>query len=415
MTNPAATPEPQPPRPGRRLFLTTAVAAGAGGLTAGAGVVTPRPANGSNDNNTVTDPLRQIVPYAGVHQAGIETVPPAHLVFAAFDLDIQDRGELRVLLRRWTEAIAALTTGRTVADDTGEATDIGPAALTVTIGVGPGVFDDRFGLSGRAPRSLRPLPLFRGDRIDPAISGGDLMVQACAEDPTVALHAVRQLTRLADGMARVRWTQRGFGATAAERARQTPRNLFGQLDGTNSPPPGSRAFGNAAWVPGDAEPDWLRGGSFLIARKIRMDLDAWDAASRSVQERALGRRTDNGAPLSGGSEHTPPNFAVRDVGGRPVIDARSHVRLSHPAFHRGAAMVRRGYSYAEGPDPATGNDAGLFFIAYVADIDRQFTPVQRLLAEQDRLAEFTTHLSSSVFAVLPGVDGHRYLGEALLR
>jgi deferrochelatase/peroxidase EfeB len=408
----SAAPVPEPAARGtsRRRFLAAVAAGGIAGLVTGCDSDPP-----GYDTATGTDPMQQVVSFTGPHQAGIATPAPAHLVFTAFDLTIRGRAALRALMRRWTDAIAQLTTGRSTESDTGETASSGPAALTITAGVGPTLFDDRFALTDRRPTALRPLPSFRGERIDPAISGGDLMVQACAEDPMVALHAVRQLTRLADGAARVRWTQRGFGASAAARAHQTPRNLFGQKDGTSNPAVGTPTFDSAVWLPDNTYPAWLRGGSYAVIRKIRMNLGAWDAIPQAEQERAVGRSKDTGAPLSGGGERTAPDFATAGSNGRPVIDVRSHVRLAHPAFNRGAAMLRRGYSYDDGLDASTGEaEAGLFFIAYVADLNRQFIPIQRRLADNDRLAAFTTHISSSVFAVLPGVHDGSYLGQPLL-
>jgi deferrochelatase/peroxidase EfeB/predicted lipoprotein with Yx(FWY)xxD motif len=362
------------------------------------------------------------VPFYGAHQAGVETAPPAHVVFAAYDLTGTDIRVLRRLLRTWTVAAAELTAGKPVGEvsggagppDSGEATGRGPASLTVTVGFGPAMFDDRFGLAAHRPPGLVPLPSFRGDRLDPAICGGDLMVQACAEDAMVAFHAVRQLTRLSAGTARVRWMQRGFGASAAEHAARTPRNLFGQKDGTDNPVPGTLGFASTVWVDGAGQPSWMRGGTYLCVRRIRMDLDRWDATPLQTQEAVIGRAKGSGAPLSGGAEHSAPDFAGRRGDGSFVIPADSHVRLSHPAFNAGAAMYRRGYSYDNGYDSSAARyDAGLLFLAFVADVDRQFVPVQAKLAGHDALNAFTAHVGSAVFAVPPGTPPGGYLGQSL--
>ena len=123
-------------------------------------------------------------------------------------------------------------------DDTGEAIGLPPRGLTITFGFGPGAVprrrrSDRFGLADRQPEALRDLPHFPGDHLDPARSRGDLCVQACAEDPQVAVHAIRNLARIGFGTVAVRWSQLGFGRTSTTSTSQsTPRNLFGFKDGT---------------------------------------------------------------------------------------------------------------------------------------------------------------------------------------
>lgn len=395
----------------------------AGGLGAGGALAAERLLTEAPTERPAPPADAGIVPFRGVRQAGIATPAPAHLAFTAFDVTTPDRGALTALLSTWTDAAERLTQGRPVAlpagpeqppADTGEATDSPPASLTLTFGIGPGLFDDRFGLAAARPPGFADLPAFPGDRLDPARSGGDLMVQACAEDAMVAFHAVRELARVGRGVVRPRWQQRGFGASAAARAEATPRNLFGQKDGTANPQPGTRTFDDAVWV-GEGGPAWLRGGSFLAVRRIRMDLETWDELSLRVQEQMLGRTKAAGGPLSGGGERTSPDFGVRGPDGTPLIPADSHVRLSNPAFHRGATMLRRPYSFDDGVDPVTGaRDAGLFFLAYVADLNRQFVPVQQELAERDRLNEVTTTVGSAVFAVLPGAAPGAVLGQELL-
>jgi deferrochelatase/peroxidase EfeB len=410
------------PQLSRRSLLGAGLA-GLGGAALGAGglELSTRDRNG-DPAGTRASVARSVVPFYGAHQAGVATPPPAHLLFATYDLTVTDVRRLRRLLQVWTAAAAQLTAGDPVSDraagagpvDTGEAAGRGPASLTVAFGLGSGVFDHRFGLSAQRPAGLSVLPPFPGDRLDPGLCGGDLMVQACAEDAMVAFHAVRALTRLAGGVARVRWMQAGFGASAAQHAAGTPRNLFGQKDGTDNPMPGTLGFAGTVWVDRGERPEWMRGGTYLCVRRIRMDLDRWDATPLPGQEAVIGRGKASGAPLSGGGEHSPPDFAARRADGSLVIPADSHVRLSHPAFNAGAAMYRRGYSYDNGYDPRSARcDAGLLFLAYVADVGRQFVPIQAKLADHDALNAFTTHVGSAVFAVPPGVPPGGYVGQSL--
>lgn len=357
------------------------------------------------------------VPFHGVHQAGISTSPPARLSFAAFDVLTDRRAELRELLRTWSAGAARMTAGlppwpgHRPADrpplDSGEALGLPVGGLTLTFGLGPGIFDRRFGLAAARPPGLRSLPSLPGDRLVPAYCGGDLMVQACAEEAVVAHHAIRQLARAGQGVVRLRWLQLGFGATArTRRTEQTPRNLFGMKDGTANPTVEDPDFDRVVWVPPGGAPAWLAGGSYLAVRKIRMHLERWDGSALGEQERVIGRRRTSGAPLSGGAEFTPPVLAA--------LPPHSHVRLAHPDLNGGARILRRGYNYDDGCGPDGRLDAGLFFLGYVADLDRQLVPVLRRLAARDALNEYVTHVASAVFAVPPGATPGGYVGETLL-
>ncbi|NTW40489.1 MAG: Dyp-type peroxidase, partial [Cellulomonadaceae bacterium] len=192
-------------------------------------------------------------PFTGRHQAGIVTPAQDRMYLAAFDLTTTSRADLTTLLQAWTTMAARLTQGLGAGEtgfasgpydappqDTGEAADLPPAGLTLTIGLGRSLFVgpagapvDRFGLADRLPDALVDLPHFPGDALDPARSDGDLVVQACADDPQVAVHAIRNLSRAAFGIAQIRWTQLGYGRTSTtSTAQSTPRNLFGFKDGT---------------------------------------------------------------------------------------------------------------------------------------------------------------------------------------
>ena len=372
--------------------------------------------------------------FHGDHQAGIVTAAQDRLVFAAFDVLTEDRAELAALLQRWTRAAEQLTRGEPVALDsepppvappldTGEAQDLSAARLTLTVGVGPSLFrddegEDRFGLADREPAELARLPHFPGDDLDPRRSDGDLCVQACADDPQVAFHAIRNLARLAFGVAAVRWTQLGFGRTSSTSTGQaTPRNLFGFKDGTaNLKAEDPAAIAEHVWVaPGDdPRAAWLAGGSYLVARRISMSIETWDRTSLLEQETLIGRDRPVGAPLSGGEEHSEPDLAATGPSGEPLLAPTSHVRLAHPSQNGGARMLRRGYNFTDGTDGLGRLDAGLFFLAFVRRPSRQFVPMQTRLAQEDGLMEYLEHTGSALFAVLPGVRPGGWLGETLL-
>jgi deferrochelatase/peroxidase EfeB len=363
------------------------------------------------------------VPFTGRHQAGIVTPAQDRLHFVAFDVTTDSREELVAVLRAWTDAARRMTAGRDAGpvgavdgqqyappDDTGEAIGLPAAGLTLTIGFGPTLFatadgTDRFGLAARRPAPLVELPSFPGDQIDPAISGGDLCIQACANDPQVAVHAVRNLVRLGVGVVSVRWSQLGFGRTSSTSTGQaTPRNLFGFKDGTNNlKSENDAALDRFVWVAdGDSGADWLAGGSYLVTRRIRMLIEPWDTSSLNEQEQTIGRTKGAGAPLGQRREFDPVDFSKK-VDGAPAVPPTSHVFLANPTNAK-TAILRRGYSFVDGSDGLGRLDAGLFFIAYQRDPETGFVQIQRNL-RLDAMNEYIRHTSSSVFACPPGLQG----------
>ncbi len=240
-------------------------------------------------------------------------------------------------------------------------------------------------------------------------------MQACAEDPQVAFHAIHVLTRLASTAATLRWQQMGFGRTSStSRSQQTPRNLMGFKDGTdNIRAEDTDAMNDFVWVqPGDG-PEWMSGGTYLIARRIQILFDVWDATSLEGQERVIGREKLSGAPLGGREEYDPVNLAA-ESNGEPRIPTDAHIRLASPSNNDNQRILRRGYSYSEPPEPGSGQiDAGLFFIAFQRDPRRQFIPLQRRLAASDALNHHTLHTASAIFACPPGVEPGGFVGEAL--
>ncbi|WP_111766697.1 iron uptake transporter deferrochelatase/peroxidase subunit [Nakamurella deserti] len=424
-----------PRRASRRRFLGGAALTAAG---AAAGVAASTALRGPSPVATAApltladlDALRAqaTVPFYGEHQAGITTAQQDRLMFASFDLVTGDPVAVAHLLGTWAAMAARFTAGQPVRSgdvrpeqpppDTGEASDLGPYSLTVTVGFGPGMFDERFGLAAKMPAALRPLDQLPGDSVlRPEISGGDLCVQACADDPQVVFHAIRNFARAARGVATMRWSQLGFGRASSTGAGQsTPRNLFGFKDGTNNIHADDTAATAAhVWVDASTDQPWMVGGSYLVARKIRMEIQSWDAAPLADQERTFGRVKTTGAPLSGGTEFTPLDLAaVAGTGSGPAIDVAAHARLASPEENGGVRMLRRGYNYTDGQDSRTGLlDAGLFFICFQRDAHEQFSVVQTRLGSSDLMNEYVAHVSSALFAVPPGLTGPGdWYGKAL--
>ncbi len=377
-------------------------------------------------------PAPEQIPFHGAHQAGILTPQQSHVYFAAFDVTTPHRDALIALLRGWTEAAERLTTGKTAAPlgadlsqpgaDSGEVLGLGAARLTLTFGFGPGMFErngaDRFGLAAFRPAALVDLPRFNGDQLVPERSGGDLAVQACADDPQVAFHAVRQLARLAYGTAQLRWVQAGFLPRTP--AGETPRNLMGFKDGTNNPAGDDAAA--TVWAGAEA-PSWLQGGSYLVARRIRIALEHWDRTEVDFQEQTMGRRKYSGAPLGANHEFDPLPLSGTDADGNPVIAENAHVRLGAAASTDGARILRRGYAYDDGVSITAERwppwrqgleyDAGLFFLAYQRDPRTGFIRIFETMAKLDALNQFTTHTGSALFACPRGVKAGEFIGEAL--
>jgi deferrochelatase/peroxidase EfeB len=417
----------QPPGMSRRGLLALG---GGVGLATGALVGGAVGANwlGGGTASPETDSLEY--PFFGEHQAGIVTPAQDRLHFAAYDVREQTtRDELIALLTDWTYAAGRLTMGLGVSakgafdggpylppDDTGEAADLGPSGLTITFGFGRSLFltddgQDRFGLADRLPPGFTGLPKMVNDFIDPALSGGDLCIQACANDPQVAVHAVRNLTRIGFGRTQMRWSQLGFGRTSSTSTSQsTPRNLFGQKDGTrNVKAEEPDRLTEHVWI--DDGPTAAIGGSYLVARRIAMTIEVWDGVQLTEQDRVLGREKRTGAPLSGGEEFTDPDFAKTDNAGDPLIDTRSHVFRTAPENNDGIAMLRRGYNYVDGTTDTGRLNAGLFFIAFVKSPER-FAAVHKNMARDDLFVEYLKTTSSSVFLIPPGITEGEHVGQA---
>lgn len=368
------------------------------------------------------------VPFAGEHQAGIVTPAQDRLHFVSFDVTTSSRAELVDLLREWTAAARRMTAGLETVDggavggppqappqDTGEALGLPPSGLTLTIGFGPSLFDERFGLAGKRPPALVDLPRFPRDDLDPARSGGDICVQACADDPQVAVHAIRNLARIGFGAVSVRWSQLGFGRTSStSRSQATPRNLFGFKDGTNNlKAEDTDALRTHVWVQRGDGPDWMVGGTYLVARRIRMHIEVWDRSSLAEQEAVFGRTKGSGAPLGKADEFDPVDLDARGGDGDPLIARDAHIRLASAQSLGGAKILRRGYNFTDGSDGLGHLDAGLFFICFNRDSRKQFIPMQQALSAKDSLMEYIEHNGSAHFACPPGVGEQGYWGETL--
>ncbi|REB07371.1 deferrochelatase/peroxidase EfeB [Sporosarcina sp. BI001-red] len=365
------------------------------------------------------------VNFYGAHQSGIITPVQTHVYFASLEVLVKSQGELKELFQQWTPMAVRLMNGEPIgelssngfipAKDTGEAGGLDASGLTLTFGVGPSLFDkNELGLSAKRPSELKDLPHFPKDQLDPAYTGGDICIQACAEDPQVAFHAIRNLIRAASGKVRLKWSQAGFNSFPEKnKKRETPRNLFAFKDGTSGPDAASKqAMNDAVWVQSGESQGWLTGGSYMAVRRIQMHLETWDRTALSEQEATFGRHRATGAPIGLKGEHDEMPLDQKDASGEPVIPVDSHVRLAKEAK---AQIHRRSFSYSSGTMDATGAyDAGLLFISYQKHPE-QFIAIQKSFGRADKLNEYITHRGSALFACFPGVQKGSYIGESLFK
>ncbi len=414
----------------RKLLGAAGVGAAVAGA-AGAGALAGR-ASAADSGHVV---LQSPVPFRGERQAGIITEAQDRMHFATFDVTTDKRAELVELLREWSHMAERMTLGQEAfkngavglnpyapPSDTGEALGLPASQLTLTIGFGPSLFvkdgKDRFGIADKRPELLKDLPKFPNETMDAARSGGDICVQACANDPQVAVHAIRNLARVAFGVAAVKYSQLGFGRTSSTtREQATPRNLFGFKDGTNNiKAEDTDLLNKQVWVEDGDGPGWLTGGTYMLTRRIRMRIESWDRTTLLEQERVIGRQKGSGAPNGLTQEFEELNFDLVNDENEPLIDPLAHVRLASPEHNNGAEILRRGYNFTDGTDGFGHLDAGLFFIAFVRNPKTQFIPMQSQLARSDLLNEYITHTGTGIFAVPPGIrDGDKdaYWGSTL--
>lgn len=416
----------------RRHFLSRGfMAAAAAGFNAHGAPVMGRAPDGNNDAQSKS----AIEPFYGDHQGGIVTPVQTNTYFAAFDLVTDDRADVVKLLQTWTAAAARMSTGQTdrplgnkdsvSAPDSGEALSLSPARLTITFGFGAGLFTkdgkDRYGLAAKRPAALIDLPRFAGDQLVETRTGGDLSVQACADDPQVAFHAIRQLARLGYDVAEIRWVQAGFMPRYP--TPQTPRNLMGFKDGTNNPSVNdSKSMDQFIWV-GDEGPDWMRGGSYLVARRIRIALEHWDRMTLAFQEQTIGRNKYSGAPLGKKNEFDKADYDATDNDGNPIIPENAHIRLGAAVNNDGAQILRRPYSYNDGANVTAERwppwrdemefDAGLFFICYQRDPRTGFVRIFQKMSKFDMMNQFVTHTGGGLFACPGGIAGDEFVGRQL--
>lgn len=409
----------------RSFFKGFGLAAAIVGTGFGKGLSAMEPDSLGNSNNIP-------IPFLGKHQGGIVTDQQSYTYFAALDLVTPKREDIVRLMKLWTAASSRMTRGQTAhalqddlskpALDNGDALGLPTSKLTITFGFGAGLFikdgHDRYNLAKHKPKALIDMPKFHGDQLIEGEGGGDLSIQACADDPQVAFHAVRELVRLANEIAQIRWAQAGFVSKPADG--KTPRNLQGFKDGTQQPKP--KDFDKFIWV-GSEGPNWMKKGSYLVVRKIRIALEHWENVGVGFQEQVIGRHKYSGAPLGKQNEFDELDLVATDKDGNFIIPESAHVRLASKEANNGAQILRRAYSYNNGVNFTAERwppwrqgleyDAGLFFICYQRDPRTGFIKIFENMAKFDMLNQFVTHTSSGLFACPGGIVEGEFIGQQL--
>ena len=393
----------------RRGFLAggaAAAASGAVGIAAGAAG-----ASLAAEADLETFAASRQAEFYGPHQSGIELDIQAVTNMVAFDIKERvTRADMLRWMRLLTDDIARLTAGEPVLADPAPELAIGAARFTAYVGFGPSLFS-KLGLEAQMPEGFAELPAFGVDQLQERYSGGDVLIHIAADDPVVLAHGTRGLVRDSMPFASVRWVQPGFAHSPGMiPAGLTHRNLMGQVDGTANPELGSSDFDSVVWI--NDGPEWIKGGTLLVFRRIAMQLDTWDQLGTPSKEEVIGRKLSNGAPLTGERETDVPDLGARHPNGLLVIPEFAHIRRAAPQ-ESGERIFRRPFSYDNGMNERGSMDVGLLWTAYQRDISKQYLPIQRRLEQLDLLNQWTVPIGSAVFAVPGGVQGSELLAEAL--
>ena len=417
----------------RRRFLTRAALAG--GIAAASSLSSNASAKPAAASHKAAAASSQTEPFWGQHQAGIATPIQRNTYFMSFDIISTDRAELIALLTAWTAAAAVMTQLPTRMDahadpeqvpaDSGAIFGLPQSRLTITFGFGASLFEkngvDRFGIARQRPAALADLPHFNGDQLIPERCGGDISIQASADDAQVVEYALRRMVGLAAGIATIRWAQTGF--TGAYKPNETPRNQMGFKDGTiNVPTKDPAAMHQFVWA-GTEGPAWMQDGSYMVIRPIRIALEHWDKMKLGFQEQTIGRHKLSGAPIGKQHEFDKLDLDATDKDGNPLIAENSHARLAAPESNGGAQILRRAFNYDNGVTQiaerwppwhqAVTFDAGLLFQCYQRDPRTGFTKMFENMAKFDMLNQFTTHVGSGLFACPPGAKPGEFIGQKL--
>jgi deferrochelatase/peroxidase EfeB len=387
-------------RPISRKHLLRLAGAAGGGLALGAAGYTRL------DGGSAASAESPVEAFHGPHQGGIVTPQPKYLQFGSLDVTAHGKAGLRELMRSLTTTAADLAAGKAGNEE------FDPSRLTITFGLGASAFDSRFGLATHRPPALVDMPHFKGDRLQPELTGGDIGVQCCATSHEVVDRALHAITAAAHGAATLRWSQYGFVRDPLPGERGgTPRNILGFKDGTNNLKVDDAAkMRSNVWVNRADGPGWMMNGTYMVARNLKVLVANFLVEPIDVQEYAFGRSKSTGAPFGQKTEFAP---VIRD---KEPPD--SHIMVANPRRPGSEAerILRRSYTFTDGYDAQISNPTGgLFFISFQRDPRQQFIPIQQRLANHDRFTvEYPVPRGSAMYAVPPGIRPGGYVGESIL-
>ncbi len=414
-----------------RRQLIGGVAAGVvGGALVGSGVTHVVKENAFNDSNPNGAAYTRIELnnaqqfYDLDYPSGIKDASQRYCVFVMFNMKSgTTKQDLQLLLARWTATIAVLQTGKplgqirpdfsssSVPKDMGECADLDPCSLTITVGFGPTLFDDRFGLQSFAPdfEYFKEWDRITGERLVTDKTGSDIGMQICADDRQVIFHAVHSLARIARGKASIVFQQEGFLPIRQSDNQPTPRDLFGFRDGTTNPTE-DQEYEEFVWVK-QTKQEWLKNGSFMCHGRTIADVETWESDRISDQEQLIGRRKDTGAPLSNpdGDEFDIPDFTARDANGNLLIDPNSHAAITSDQ-RLGFKVHRRSYNYWTGLNDHGDQNAGFLNCVYVND-PYHYWLLRDDMGRYDRLNEYYYDDYRGVYAVPHAPATGTYLGQ----
>jgi deferrochelatase/peroxidase EfeB len=429
----------------RRSALKALGLATASAVAGGAAVAAGRHPAGQLPQVTGQTPVvEELFPFEGVHQAGIITDPPEAVLLVALEVISKTPDSLTRLMQTLTARSRELMRGQpgpaTVEDEnfpprnTGEMgyDSLKDGRLSIMIGLGASLFTkdgkDRFGLASRKPIALKPMPRdLAGDRLNPAMLDGDILLQISSDHPLQNLHAFRDILRNTKGLVSPVWVQPGFQRyLKAPSGEANARGLLGFKDGTSNLNTRDDALMTSLVWTGSEEPGWAQGGTYVAVRIIREQLERWDRLNLARQEASIGRRKTTGATLDNTKETTLPNYAADPDG--DIVPLNSHIRKSNPHLGEESErrrMLRRGFLYMNGIDKSGLLDAGFLFQGFCRNLEEQFEFVKRNYmvnrnfpkkgtGAQD-LDEYTACIGGGYFFVPAGVQQEdRFLADALL-
>lgn len=348
--------------------------------------------------------------FYGAHQSGIVTPITPYVYVIGMDLKerARDRDHIESLLRLYSEDASMLMAGLPVlGTDPAPMIASSTASLTTTISFGEKFFEYA---KITKPKFLTKVPAMKNiDNLDNVWSQTDFVIQISSADQLVLTHAARNFTHDLSTLADVKWVQSGFrGSSAPLNIGESHRTLMGWMEGIDTPDP--KDYEKVIWT--DSDVSWEKGGTYLGIRRIRFDMDTWEALDLNAQELVIGRTRDDSIPLSGKAASDKPDFTKVDQNGLTLIPDNAHIKVVN-AESPERNILRRTYNYFAGKIGSK-DDAGLVFMAYTSNPTKSYIPMLSRIDKGDSLNKWNTHIGSAIYFTLPGAKKGKFIGEEML-